>query len=120
MRIRESTDWIVRMGGEEFIIVLPETNLSGASRVAEKIRSSLAGQPIAPRAGILAAVTVSIGVTALETPVDFETVSIMELLRAADHCLYVSKHLGRDRATAAPAASPRAAPSPSEARNEIN
>jgi two-component system, cell cycle response regulator len=119
--IRESTDWIARMGGEEFMIVLPETNLSGASRVAEKVRSALAGQPIATRASILA-VTVSIGATALETMVDLETVSIMDLLRAADRCLYVSKHLGRDRTTVAPVASPRVAPSaaPSGARNEIN
>lgn len=119
--IRQSTDWIARTGGEEFMIVLPETNLSGASRVAEKVRRCLAGQPIATRASIFD-VTVSIGVTALETRADFETVSIKDLLSTADHCLYMSKHLGRDRATAAPAKSHRAAPATTSlgARNEVN
>ena len=119
--IRQSTDWIARTGGEEFMIVLPETDLSGASCVAEKVRSCLANQPIATHAGTLA-VTLSIGATALETMADFERVSVVELLRAADRCLYVSKNLGRNRATAAPAAHSGAGTSAatSGASNEIN
>ena len=35
--IREKVDWIVRYGGEEFMIVLPETNIGGATIIAEKI-----------------------------------------------------------------------------------
>jgi diguanylate cyclase (GGDEF)-like protein len=98
--IREATDWIARSGGEEFVVVLPETTLSAASCVAKKLRQALAVQPIRTCAGPLI-VTVSIGVTALETPHELASISVTELLRAADRCLYVSKNLGRDRATAA-------------------
>jgi diguanylate cyclase (GGDEF)-like protein len=101
--IREATDWIVRSGGEEFVLVLPETTLEGASSVAKKVRQALAAEPITTRAGPLF-VTVSIGVTAVETTDELASVSVVELLRAADRCLYVSKNLGRNRVTAASAA----------------
>jgi two-component system, cell cycle response regulator len=101
--IREATDWIVRSGGEEFVLVLPETTLDGASCVAKKVREVLAAEPIATSAGPLF-VTVSIGVTAVETVDELASISMVELLRAADRCLYVSKNLGRDRVTAASAA----------------
>ncbi len=100
--LREATDWIVRSGGEEFVLVLPETTLEGASCVAKKVRQVLAAEPIATSAGSLF-VTVSIGVTAVETAEEVASVSVVELLRAADRCLYVSKNLGRDRVTAASA-----------------
>jgi two-component system cell cycle response regulator len=99
--VREATDWIARMGGEEFMIVLPETNLQAATCVAEKVRSVIASRSFATRSGNHA-VTVSIGATALETLADFDTVSLIDLLRTADQCLYTSKNLGRDRATSAP------------------
>jgi two-component system cell cycle response regulator len=98
--IREEIDWIVRSGGEEFVFVLPETNLTRASKVAETLRDALLAQPISTSAGPLT-VTISIGVTALETAQELRAVSSAELLRAADRCLYASKNLGRDRATAA-------------------
>jgi two-component system, cell cycle response regulator len=101
--IREATDWIVRSGGEEFVLVLPETTLDGASCVAKKVREVLAVEPIATSAGPLF-VTVSIGATAVETADELARISMVELLRAADRCLYVSKNLGRDRVTAASAA----------------
>jgi diguanylate cyclase (GGDEF)-like protein len=100
--MRESIDWIARAGGEEFVIVLPETRLRGASRVAEKLRHGLASHSIPTTAGPLG-VTVSIGVTSLETEQELASVSVAELLRAADQCLYISKNLGRDRTTSVPA-----------------
>ena len=95
---RSSIDWIARSGGEEFLIVLPETSLAQATRVAEKVRLSLGNQPVPTSAGSLS-VTVSIGVTALETPEEIARTPLVELLRAADRCLYVSKQRGRDRST---------------------
>lgn len=101
--VRDATDWIARSGGEEFVLVLPETTLHGASCVAKKLCSVFAAQPIATCAGPLI-VTVSIGVSALETTRELASLSVTELLRVADRCLYVSKNLGKDRFTAASAA----------------
>jgi diguanylate cyclase (GGDEF)-like protein len=97
--LRESVDWIARSGGEEFVIVMPETDLRGAACVAEKLRHALSGDLIPTCAGRLS-VTVSVGATALETPDELERASMVEVMRAADRCLYVSKRLGRDRVTA--------------------
>jgi two-component system, cell cycle response regulator len=100
--IRQALDWIARSGGEEFVFVLPETNLNGASRIAYSLRKVLSAQPMSTCAGPLA-ITVSIGVTALETAQELKSTSAAELLRTADRCLYASKRLGGDRATAASA-----------------
>jgi two-component system, cell cycle response regulator len=96
--LREAIDWVARVGGEEFIIVLPETNLAGGSTVAEKLRRAFGGLVIATSSGPLST-TVSIGVTALESAGELATISVAELLRAAERCLYMSKTLGRDRST---------------------
>jgi two-component system, cell cycle response regulator len=95
---REPIDWIARAGGEEFIVVLPETRLDGASTVAEKVRIAMADHGIPTCSGPIIA-KVSIGVTALETPEELASVPMAELLRAADQCLYASKSRGRDRST---------------------
>ena len=100
---RSSIDWIARAGGEEFIIILPETTLDGAARVAEKVRLSLASRPVPTCSGPLQA-TVSIGVTAVETSTEIANTSLADLLRAADRCLYLSKRSGRDRFTSLPPA----------------
>ena len=103
-RIRRAADWIARMGGDEFVIVLPETTLHGAECFAKKLCHVVASQPILTVAGPLT-VTASIGVTAVEMPRDFARISALDLLRVADYFLYLSKSLGRNRATAAPVSS---------------
>jgi two-component system cell cycle response regulator len=97
--LRQPVDWIARSGGEEFVIVMPETDIAGAICVADRIRRAIAGHPIPTCSGPLH-VTVSIGATSLETTEEYDHASVIDLLRAADRCLYVSKRLGRDRATA--------------------
>jgi diguanylate cyclase (GGDEF)-like protein len=99
--LRHGIDWIARSGGEEFVFVLPETDLKGAAAVANRLRDVLAAHPISTSAGPLE-LTASMGVTALETTHELASVSTAELLRVADRYLYSSKHLGRDRATAGP------------------
>lgn len=98
---RRSIDWVSRSGGEEFIVVLPETTLNGAAHVAEKIRHGLSARPVPTCAGPLQ-VTVSVGVTALESSSEIANISMVEMLRAADRCLYASKQQGRDRITTLP------------------
>jgi diguanylate cyclase (GGDEF)-like protein len=118
--IRTSIDWIARAGGEEFIIVLPETRLERASRAAEKVRLALANRPVPTGAGPLT-VTVSIGVTALESDEEIANTPLVELLRAADRCLYVSKQSGRDRSTSlAPAHAARLVAAERANKHEIN
>jgi two-component system cell cycle response regulator len=94
---RES-DWCARLGGEEFVLVLPETDLAGGAVVAEKIRRAVAASPIQTTAGAVE-VTVSAGVSGSAVFSDPNAVTVEQLLRRADDCLYLSKRHGRDRVT---------------------
>jgi len=86
-----------RFGGEEFSLLLPQTRAVDAFRIAERIRSSIAGLSIiAPGAtgGERVQVTVSIGVAALDAGSRRE---LAELMAAADAALYRAKAYGRDQ-----------------------
>jgi two-component system cell cycle response regulator len=63
--IRKSSDWLARVGDNDFIVVLPETTASAASRVAQKLRQVFTSKPVITRAGPIN-FTASIGVTAAE------------------------------------------------------
>lgn len=92
-----AADQFGRVGGEEFLVLLPATTASGALALAERLRETLAGTPITYR-GESIRVTVSIGVAEFDRHVHgFET-----LLEAADGALYRAKHLGRNRVEVAP------------------
>ncbi|WP_290579988.1 diguanylate cyclase [Ketobacter sp.] len=99
---RRPPDIAVRYGGEEFVIVLPNTDLDGALTVAEKIRSAFEKQVIR-HAGQSARVTVSIGL-ASETPLQRDEHEA--LLRMADDLLYQAKANGRNRVEAVGQSSP--------------
>lgn len=86
-----STDKLARYGGEEFCLVLPETSLSSAVRIAEELRDVVAQQAFAAE-GQEIRVTVSIGVAAA-TPV----MTVEQLYKAADEMLYKAKNSGRNR-----------------------
>jgi two-component system, cell cycle response regulator len=96
--IRQGSDWIARFGGEEFVIVLPETPLAGATATAEKIRALLQATPIITSAGPLT-ISASFGVAALtpSSDSDLTVLSPAGLLRRADRALYRSKLAGRNR-----------------------
>lgn len=91
------TDWLARVGGEEFAAVLPQTRLRGAMKVAENIRSGVEAQPVETSVGLIP-ITVSLGVSGTQRLVGQEA-TVEELLRRADACLYRSKHDGRNRVT---------------------
>ncbi len=93
-----STDLMGRYGGEEFLLVLPETDLEGASEVAEKIRALVQKTTIEMEDGTLARVTISIGLASLaEVPPREGRITPRDLIAAADRSLYEAKHGGRNR-----------------------
>ena len=86
-------DLIGRMGGEEFAILLPETNGERAAEVAERLRASIADTEIPLETGLPLHFTVSIGIATLQG----STVNVDMLLSQADKALYEAKHGGRNR-----------------------
>jgi len=94
--IRSNSDWVSRYGGEEFLIVLPETSHEGAMNVAEKIRTLIGSTPFTTRAGD-AVVTASFGVASTGSSGPDIALKVDALIRIADECLYRSKQGGRNR-----------------------
>lgn len=93
---RRDLDWVTRYGGEEFLVVLPETRVEEAMRFAEKIRASLESHPFASTAGLLGT-TASFGVAGYDAVDKQEDAGIDDLIAYADLCLYRSKETGRNR-----------------------
>lgn len=87
-------DFIVRYGGEEFAVLLPETNVKDAYLIAERIRASIAEYPFPNcQAQPNGALTVSIGIA--EYPADAD--NDIDLIERADAALYQSKRCARNR-----------------------
>jgi len=82
-----------RQGGEEFVVVLPQSPRPAAQAAAERIRQAIEQAPFALREGQALRITVSIGIATLE-PGDRH---FDDLLRRADRGLYAAKHAGRNR-----------------------
>jgi diguanylate cyclase (GGDEF)-like protein len=91
-RSARATDTVARTGGEEFIILMPMSNLESARLVAERVREAVRATPVDTPAGPVA-VTLSIGAVHSE-PGEADA---LHLLRRADQALYVAKQGGRDR-----------------------
>jgi len=100
VRIRESIrgiDLACRYGGEEFVIVMPDTDLRYAGMVAERVRGAVASEPFTVNKGAeRIEVTISVGLTTLEK----KSESVADVLRRADRALYRAKNNGRNRVVA--------------------
>jgi diguanylate cyclase (GGDEF)-like protein len=96
-----SADAIGRYGGEEFLVVLPETDIAGAVAVAEKIRSQVQKTAVPLDDGTLVRVTISIGLASLlDGEPRPERFTARDLIAAADRSLYEAKNGGRNRVSA--------------------
>ncbi len=84
-----ASDLVARWGGEEFVILAPETDLDGAVALAERIRGQIASQCQPEGDGI----TLSFGVAEAQG----DEPSLRNLTRAADEALYIAKNAGRNR-----------------------
>jgi diguanylate cyclase (GGDEF)-like protein len=88
-----ATDLAGRYGGEEFLVVLPQTDLAGAHVLAERVRAAIEETTIDVGAEAPVAVTVSVGVAAL----DERARTVEQLVERADSALYAAKDAGRNR-----------------------
>jgi len=87
------TDIVARFGGEEFVILMPHTDLTHAIGAAERVRMALGANPVHP---LPAPITASFGVAELMAGEHSDV-----LMRRVDEALYRAKQLGRNRTVAA-------------------
>jgi len=93
------SDLVCRLGGEEFVIVMPETSMAVATRIAERVRSTVEAAKFPIEGGARSiGVTTSVGLAERGADANPDA-----LLRRADKALYASKSAGRNRVTAAAA-----------------
>lgn len=88
-------DHVCRYGGEEFVVLFPETTLEGATQVVERMRAAVGAIRLVPDGGELR-LTASVGVVAHRWGESLES-----MLRRADEALYTAKQGGRDRVVVA-------------------
>ncbi|MCM2328684.1 MAG: sensor domain-containing diguanylate cyclase [Lysobacter sp.] len=91
LEILREVDVAGRVGGEEFAILLPETEVEGAFEVAERLRTAVAAAEVPREEGLPIRVTISIGVAAMDAATNLDT-----LMSQADDALYDAKHGGRN------------------------
>lgn len=115
MNCVRSVDLVARLGGEDFVVVMPETDLAIAAAVAERLRAAVAREPFTIQASSdKLPVTISIGVTGVAGNGDDRD----SMLKRADEALYSAKTHGRNRVSVRPPLPQPFAAAPSPA-NEI-
>lgn len=92
---REHIDSVVRYGGEEFLLILPETDLSGGILLAERLRTTFAATLHAVNQN--SSLTASFGVACVDFASFDRVISLYSLIETADEQLYLAKTTGRNR-----------------------
>jgi diguanylate cyclase (GGDEF)-like protein len=101
-REARTSDVIARVGGDEFAVIQPETEVAGGMIAAERIRATMRSEPYATLAGDTPPTSLSIGLSGVPE----HARSSRDLFRSADSALYESKRAGKDRTTIATAVVP--------------
>lgn len=91
-RFKRDTDVVARLGGEEFVALLPGVGMAEAQGVLEQLRDDLRALRLPDGEGRL---TLSVGLAAASPAHPY--LSAQALMQAADEALYIAKHAGRDR-----------------------
>ena len=93
LTVMRTVDLVARYGGEEVVVIMPHTDLDGAARAAERVRSAIEARHFKglPAAG---SITVSIGVTTLVEGIE---TNMDRMVQMADEALYRAKQKGRNR-----------------------
>lgn len=109
-----ASDTAARFGGDEFSLLLPDTTLADAARLAERIRVAVVSTPVEIAHGQYHPVTLSMGAAAVQpTRADTDLKSLADrLLADADAALYRAKAAGRNRLAADGPATPAGTPAP--------
>ena len=94
--IRKDVDMLFRYGGDEFLIIFPETDIKGAYILAERLRRTISQEAIEMVNGKQIHITSSFGVTGLDLSRYDEKISPETLISQADRYLYEAKKKGRD------------------------
>jgi two-component system, cell cycle response regulator len=95
-RNSRSIDLTCRLGGEEFVVIMPDTSLETGCHVAERLRECVAAEPFQVNARDRLVVTTSVGLAMLERTDDTPDT----IFKRADNALYVAKREGRNRVVA--------------------
>jgi diguanylate cyclase (GGDEF)-like protein/PAS domain S-box-containing protein len=99
-------DVVCRYGGEEFVVILPESSLADTAQRAVQLKDAVKGLRVSYGGLELGPVTLSVGVSEFPTSGD----TSRDLLRAADQALYTAKQTGRDRVVAVETPAPAGIP----------
>ncbi len=109
IRNLRSHDLVARIGGEEFVVVMPDTPPERARRIGERLRQKVEQEPFVAVGADPIAVTISVGVTTSRVT---DTYGV-DLIKRADEAMYQAKNTGRNRVVVAPlrrASAPERAP----------
>jgi two-component system cell cycle response regulator len=96
VRLKRNTrgvDLACRLGGEEFVIIMPDTDIERAYQIGERLRACIAADEFALEGGGSVRVTASVGIGTLESPQDTPE----SMFKRADNALYTAKRRGRNR-----------------------
>jgi two-component system cell cycle response regulator len=99
--IRHDSDWVSRYGGEEFLLVLPETKLDNAFKLADRLRQHLAQKVIETDEEKIS-ITASFGVTGFNASNARGPITADALINRVDRYLYEAKTQGRNRVVCGP------------------